>query len=134
MNSQVNTALSIYTSSILKKKKKHVDARWFTRDEVRSVLEHRKGTRLDKSDYKKLNEMLEGRSNLEQNAKVDSAIQVLTPAESKSTSKQPSYGDEPPFKLPAVSALAGVLIRDWVDGKIGFPQESAKVMMQRGNL
>ena len=118
--------VSIYTSSILKK---HVDARWFTRDEVRSVLEHKAGTRFDKSDYKKMNEMTEGRNNLEEIAKVDSTL-----AESKTTSKQPSYSDEPPFKLPNVTAIAGVLIRDWVDGKIGFPQESAKVMMQRGNL
>ena len=81
-----------------------------------------------------MNEMTEGRSNLEQNAQEDSANQVLTPAESKTTPTQPSYSDEPPFKLPAVSAIAGVLIRDWVDGKIGFPQESAKVMIQRGNL
>ena len=116
---------------------KYVDAKWFTRDEVRSVLEHKAGTRFDKSDYKTMNEMTEGRSNLEEIPKVDSdsaAIQVLTPAESKTTPKQPSYSDEPPFKLPNVSAIAGVLIRDWVDGKIGFPQESAKVTVQRGNL
>ena len=112
----------------------YVDARWYTRDEVRLVLEHKAGTRFDKSDYKKMNEMTEGRSNLEQNANVDSTIQVSTPAESKTTSKQSSYSDEPPFKLPAASTIAGVLIRDWVDGKIGFPQECAKVKMQRGNL
>ena len=123
------STVSIYTSSILKK---YVDARWFTRDEVRSVLEHRAGSRFDKSDYKKLNEILEGRSNLEQNAKVDDlTMQVLTPAEPKTTPKHPSYGDEPPFRLPAVSAVAGVLIRDWVDGKIGFSQGSA---IQKGNL
>ena len=78
---------------------------------------------------------MEGRSNLEQNAKADSAMQALTPAESKAAPEQPSYSNElPPFRLPAVSAIAGVLIRDWADGKIGFPQESAKVTMQRGNL
>ena len=123
--------VSIY-SSILKNM--YIDAKWFTRDEVRSVLEHNSGTRFDKSDYKKMNEMTEGRSNLEENIKVDFSIQALTPTESKTTPKQPSYSDEPPFKLPNASAIAGVLIRDWVDGKIGFPQESAKVMMQRGNL
>ena len=37
-----------------------------------------------------------------------------------------SYSDEPPFKILAVSAIAGVLIRDWVDGQIGFPQESPR--------
>jgi len=106
------------------------DAKWFTRDEVRSVLEHKAGTSFDKSDYEKMNEMTEGRSNLEQNADVDLAIQ---PTESKTGPKQSGYSDEPPFKLPNISAIAGVLIRDWVDGKIGFPQESAK-SWQRGNL
>jgi NAD+ diphosphatase len=132
MNSLVNTALSPYIYFF--NSEKYVDARWFTRDEVRSVLEHKAGTRFNKSDYKKMNEMTEGRSNLEQNAKVNSTTQVLTPAESKTIPKQPSYSDELPFKLPAVSAIAGVLIRDWVDGKIGFPQESAKGMLQRVNL
>jgi len=107
-----------------------VDAKWFTRDEVRSVLEHRAGTKFDKSDYKKINEMIEGRSNLE----VDSAMQVLTPAESKTTPQQPSYSNELPFRLPPVTAIAGVLIRDWVDGKIGFPQDVNNFTMQRGNL
>ena len=128
MNSLVNTALSPFFNSDI-----CVDARWFTRDEVRSVLEHRAGTRFDKSDYKKINEITEGRSNLEQNAKVDSTIQELTPAESNSTPNQPVYSDELPFKLPAASAIAGVLIRDWVNGKIAFPRESANAM-QRGNL
>ena len=125
------STFSIYTFF---NSEKYVDAKWFTRDELRPVLEHKAGTRFDKSDYKKINEIIEGRSNLEENADVDSTIQALTPAESKTTPKQPNHSDEPSFKLPAVSAIAGVLIRDWVDGKIGFPQESAKVVMQRGNL
>lgn len=122
MNSLVNTALlfKIYFFS----SEEYLDAKWFTRDEVRSVLEHTAGTSFDKSDYKKMNEMTEGQSNLEQNAKVDLAIQ---PTESKTTPEESSYSDEPPFKLPNVSAIAGVLIRDWVDGKIGFPQESPKL-------
>jgi len=111
-----------------------VDARWFTREEVRSVLEHTTGTRFDKSDYKKMNEITEGQSNLEQKAQVDSAKQEPTPVESKTTPKQPSYNDEVPFRVPGITAIAGVLIRDWVDGKIGFPQDFNKITMQRGNL
>lgn len=111
-----------------------VDARWFTREEVRSVLEHKAGTRFDKSDYKKMNEIIEGRSSLEEKAEIDSAMQVLTPAESQTTSKQPSYSDELLFRLPPVTTIAGVLIRDWADGKVGFPQDVNKVTMQMGNL
>ncbi|KAF8806599.1 hypothetical protein BYT27DRAFT_7191157 [Phlegmacium glaucopus] len=109
-----------------------VDARWFTREEVRSVLEHRSGTRFGKSDYKKMNEVTEGRSNLEQKAR-DSVAQALTPAESETTLVQLGYSDEPPFRLPPTTAIAGVLIRDWVNGKIGFPQD-VNVTLQRGNL
>jgi len=110
-----------------------LDARWFTREEVRSVLKHRAGTRFEKSDYKKLNEITDGQSNLEQKAHVDSTMQALTPAES-TTTRQPSYSDGPPFRLPGAAAIAGVLIRDWVDGKIGFPQDANKFSIQRGNL
>jgi len=101
-----------------------VDARWFTRDEVRSVLEHRAGTKLDKSDYAKLNEVTQG--TLEQNAEKDLAMQTLTPAESKTVPKEPSHSEQLPFRLPPATAIAGVLIRDWVSGKIGFPQDVDK--------
>jgi len=101
-----------------------VDARWFTRDEVRSVLEHRAGTIFDKSDYAKLNEMTQG--TLGQNAEIDLAIQTLTPAETKTAPKELSYSDELPFRLPPATAIAGVLIRDWVSGKIGFRQDVDK--------
>ena len=121
MNSLVNTAL--LSKIFFFDSEEYVDAKWFTRDELRSVLEHKAGTSFDKSDYKKMNEITEGLSNLEQNAEVDLAIQ---PTESKTGPKQSGHSDEPPFKLPNISAIAGVLIRDWVDGKIGFPQESAK--------
>ena len=119
---------SIYTTILI-----YIDARWFTREEVRSVLKHRAGTRFEKSDYKKMNEMTDGQSNLEQKAHVDSMMQALTPAES-TTTRQTSYSDEPPFRLPGAAAIAGVLIRDWVDGKIGFPQDANKFSIQRGNL
>lgn len=32
-----------------------------------------------------------------------------------------SKPDDPPFKVPPTTAIAGVLIRDWAEGKIGFP-------------
>ena len=40
--------------------------------------------------------------------------------------------DEPPaFRVPPLTAIAGVLIRDWADGKIGA---GGWVALQRGNL
>lgn len=29
--------------------------------------------------------------------------------------------DLPPFRLPPTTAIAGVLIRDWVEGRISYP-------------
>ena len=109
------------------------DARWFSRDEVRAVLDHKAGTKFNRADYKRLNEITDGRSNTEEKAPL-----ALAPAEATSQPPQPeppaalSDSDEPPFRLPPVTAIAGVLIRDWVDGKIGFPPEENA--LQKGNL
>ena len=113
-----------YTHATFSSKRNMLDARWFTRDEVRSVLEHRAGTKFDKSDYAKLNEVTQG--TLGQNAEKDLAMQTLTPAEFKTAPKEPSHSEQLPFRLPPATAIAGVLIRDWVSGKIGFPQDVDK--------
>lgn len=41
--------------------------------------------------------------------------------------------DEPAFRVPPVTAIAGVLIRDWAEGMISFPPEEVGVV-QKGNL
>jgi len=33
---------------------------------------------------------------------------------------------EPPFRVPPATAIAGVLIRDWAEGKVKFPALPAK--------
>jgi len=108
-----------------------VDARWFTRDEVLAVLHHKAGTRFNRADYKRLNEITEGRSNTEEKAPL-----ALAPAEGTAPQPQPSAptseSDGPSFRLPPVTAIAGVLIRDWVEGKISFPPEDN--VIQKGNL
>ncbi|EAU91244.1 NAD+ diphosphatase [Coprinopsis cinerea okayama7 len=101
------------------------DARWFTKDEVRAVLNHRTGTTFGKSDYKRMNEIVEGKK-LEDRSASDSsnaAARAFTPSEdgkAAANGQQPPKDSEPPFRLPPSSAIAGVLIRDWVEGKIGF--------------
>ncbi|TFK21991.1 NAD+ diphosphatase [Coprinopsis marcescibilis] len=100
-----------------------VDARWYTRDEVRAVLNHRAGTKFGNSDYKRLNEIVEGKKDGDQ-ASATAAATAFTPVEDdKAKASAPQVGsevDEPPFRVPPSSAIAGVLIRDWVDRKIGF--------------
>lgn len=82
------------------------DARWYTRAEIQSVLDHSSGTRFSSAEYKKMSDSTEG-SNNQQNTTIMEEIK----------------NDDPRFKLPPITAIAGVLIRDWAEGKIGFPPE-----------
>ncbi|KAG6886327.1 hypothetical protein C0993_006737 [Termitomyces sp. T159_Od127] len=72
------------------------DARWFSRAEIFDVLRQEKMT-----------ERTEGRNN--------QPTPHLNP-----TYEDKATRNEPPFRLPPVTAIAGVLIRDWLEGKIGF--------------
>ncbi|KAH9484377.1 NAD-capped RNA hydrolase [Psilocybe cubensis] len=112
-----------------------VDARWFSREEVRAVLNHNTGTTFRKADYKKMAEIVDGRPNTEQKLAAEPAAVALTPSEVSTPAVEQTQEaivtEEPPFRLPPLTAIAGVLIRDWVDGKIGFPPEAP---IQRGNL
>ena len=119
------------------------DARWFTRQEVEAVLNHKSGTRFGRSDYKKMNEITDGPTQDAKDAKdakdtkditkLDAAAQALTPLDPTKPKPHPMPEDDgqPPFRLPPTSAIAGVLIRDWIDRKIGFPVEE---VIQKGNL
>lgn len=95
-----------------------VDARWYTRQEVLHVLNHPEGTRFTRTDVKKMAEITEGRQDDSQ----------PSPAASEATRRE---GD-PPFRLPPTTAIAGVLIRDWADGKIGFYEPEGRE--HKGNL
>ena len=75
------------------------DARWFTRQEVSSVLDP------------------DRRPQQAPSTSVDEG----TPDKS---------ADEPPFKVPPAMTIAGVLIRDWIAGKLVFQAETAL----KGNL
>jgi NAD+ diphosphatase len=46
-------------------------------------------------------------------------------------------GDDPPFRVPPLTAVAGVLIKDWAEGRIGNASVGAGIDasgMLRGNL
>ncbi|KAF5355066.1 hypothetical protein D9756_005512 [Leucocoprinus leucothites] len=88
-----------------------VDARWYTREEILAVLNHKSGTYFSSRDYKQLGDSLEGKQD-------DPNVKALAPGANVNGAKP--VIDEPPFKLPPVTAIAGVLIRDWAEGKIGF--------------
>lgn len=71
------------------------DAKWVTREEILAVIGDPTRTKLGGTEF-----VSDG-------------------------TKAPAAGakpDELPFKLPPVTALAGVMIREWAEGKIGFPK------------
>ena len=78
-------------------------------------------------------EIVEGKP-AEDQTNANAAAQALTPPNSsaprKAVVEPTSLPDDPPFRLPPVTAIAGMLIRDWIDGKIGFFDEPLK----KGNL
>ncbi|KAJ7125197.1 NUDIX hydrolase domain-like protein [Mycena epipterygia] len=88
-----------------------MDARWYSRAEVLEVLNHKLGTNIVAADHKKFAEAANGTTSKE----INQADPVV---------------DEPPFRVPPTSAIAGVLIREWAYGKIQFPAAP----VHKGNL
>jgi NAD+ diphosphatase len=78
---------------------------------------------MDKSDYKKMNELVEGKQGEDGAKQADSSASAPTNGQEKQD--KAVADEEPPFRLPPDSAIAGVLIRDWADGKIGFFDQKA---------
>lgn len=96
-----------------------LDAQWYTREQVLSVLRHPIGGNFGKAEYKKMAESTEERDNTK--PQLDPSLDTKG---AKAMDPPSGMTDEPPFRLPPVTAIAGVLIRDWVDGAIGFPQST----------
>lgn len=100
-----------------------------------AVLGHRAGTKFGKADYKTMSENAEARDNQADAAK-DAAKDAFSPDEKPATaiiSTQTST-TEPPFRVPPATAIAGVLIRDWADGKIGYGRDESLSPAQKNNL
>ena len=74
------------------------------------MLAHPQGARLSRKDYRRFDE--EESKIASEKAGTQATI---TPAAKEETKED----DLPPFRVPPSSAIAGVLIRDWVEGKIG---------------
>lgn len=100
------------------------------------MLNHKTGTRFAGRDYKKLSEIVDGPSTEQKPPASDSAAHALAPPDPRTVNEVSKpvgtvSQDEPPFRVPPTSAIAGVLIRDWAERKIGFPPEES---VQKGNL
>lgn len=100
------------------------------------MLNHKTGTRFAGRDYKKLSEIVDGPSTEQKPIPGDNAAHVLAPPDPRTPNEVPKpvetvSQDEPAFRVPPTSAIAGVLIRDWAERRIGFPPEES---VQKGNL
>jgi NAD+ diphosphatase len=82
------------------------DARWFTRQEVLEVLRHPNGTVLSPRGSKRLDEIVSGQTVEEGGSQAVEAGVVAK-----------SQNDEPPFRVPPRSSIAGMLISEWAYGK-----------------
>ncbi|KIY52237.1 hypothetical protein FISHEDRAFT_35431, partial [Fistulina hepatica ATCC 64428] len=94
------------------------DARWYTRDEVNTVLSHPKGSYLSSRDNRKLGAETD-KNPASRDFKVPEEEAVATPNQEDELSPPPS------FVVPPAAAIAGVLIRDWASGRIGFSEKAA---------
>uniref|UniRef100_A0A0W0FVQ8 NAD(+) diphosphatase n=1 Tax=Moniliophthora roreri TaxID=221103 RepID=A0A0W0FVQ8_MONRR len=88
------------------------DAKWFTRGEILGILGHATGTKLDSKTFS------EKMEEDQERALKDKKDQIPISPPVKGSDK-----GEPDFRIPPDSAMAGVLIRDWAEGRIKFDAE-----------
>jgi len=74
-------------------------ARWFTREEVLQVLNHTSGTRLKKKEFKGFDNDMKGNKGDESDSETETA-------------------SKPSFRVPGMTAIAGVLISQWANGEV----------------
>lgn len=93
------------------------DARWFTRQEILDVVGHKEGTFLTTGKQPKIAAAW---------TEEEATLQKETADKAKPA---------PEFKLPPATAIAGVLLRDWVYGRVKFgPPPPAEQGNARNNL
>jgi len=101
-----------------------VDAKWCTREEIKAILEHPDGARITRHEYKKFDD---------EEAKKGVQSPDTQKAETTISSQSLAADKPPPFRVPPVTAIAGVLIRDWVEGRYGGSTGPATVGQSRSS-
>lgn len=93
------------------------DAKWYTREELLSILNHPEGTNITRNDHRKLAASQEEKRPLTSTANA-LAGDAVTEEEKKAKAvvEGPS---ELKFRVPPVTAIAGVLISEWAHGRAG---------------
>ncbi|KAI0358625.1 hypothetical protein OH77DRAFT_1199791 [Trametes cingulata] len=109
------------------------EARWYTREEILAVLNHRDGTTLTRRDHRQLAASVEkSNTNQQPNSSGANALagDAVKEGEKAAVDAAQEPSESPPFKVPPMTAIAGVLINEWARGRAGFQPELPK----RGNL
>ena len=91
-----------------------LDAQWFTREQVLAVLAHEEGTTFTRKDYKQMNEIVDGKNSAKDVAPLAGDVTANVAAQLKPA--RPTV-EELAFRVPPISAIAGVLIHEWAYGK-----------------
>lgn len=119
------------------------DARWYTREEVIAVLEHAQGTNFTRRDYKNMARIQDGATDESKPTAVTGSgtgsdplagDATVTANQTKATLKPPlpsQTSDEPAFRVPPLTAIAGVLISHWAYQQTPPPPAPMPV---KGNL
>lgn len=102
------------------------DAKWYTREEILAILKHKNGTNMSRSDYKQISSSIDERDNVKVSESAgdplggDAAVHDRdSQAPSRNAPDPVAHGkDEPAFRIPPRTAIAGVLISDWAFGKV----------------
>lgn len=111
------------------------DARWWTREEVLRVLSHAEGTNLTGRDHKKIAQAQEQRDNEAHRPSTVNALagDAVPKEEQLQRAKSSDVGlDELPFRVPPLTAIAGVLISEWAHRRAG--PGSGVAGQSKGNL
>lgn len=120
------------------------DAKWFTREEVLAVLNHKSGTNFSRRDYKTLADKEDNRPNGAASNEGGAALAHSDPSmqakvveekakEANAAAAKDDRNDEPPFRVPPMTAIAGVLIRHWAEDALGAGA-NAPPAVPKGNL
>jgi NAD+ diphosphatase len=95
-----------------------LDARWYTREEILAVLEHKEGTSFTRSDYKQFAGNIDERVNVKASVGDPLGGDADDSRTRGASAPLAQDGGEPPFRVPPRTAIAGVLISDWAFGKV----------------
>lgn len=87
------------------------DAKWYTREEVLAVIGHKDGMHLSRGDHRKIADAQQERAHV---------TREVSDLEERNMSRAGTDHElEVPFRIPPLTAIAGVLVRDWALERAG---------------